>query len=73
MRKGAAASRVRSNTGDVQKPSGLNCLDAICPSRVRLPQNPKARKRSPCQKPLYKVDISPTFGQEGAWRAIRSG
>lgn len=52
MREGAAAPQMRSNVGGAQKPSGLNCLDAICPSRVRLPQNPKARKRSSCQKPL---------------------
>jgi hypothetical protein len=52
MDKGTAAPSARSNTDGVQKPSGLNCLGASWSSHAGLPQNPKARQRSSCRKPL---------------------
>jgi hypothetical protein len=66
MCKGAAALSVRSNTDHVPKPSSLNCPDASCPSQAGLPQNPRARQRSSCRKPLFKNKVlAPYPAREG--------
>jgi hypothetical protein len=64
---------VRSNTDRVPKPSSPNCPDASCPSQAGLPQNPMARQRSSCRKPLLNRGINPISGQGGVRCAIQSG